>query len=162
MLNGYEGHYLKFQKKGETAGILLVNMDHSCQTEFRAYIRHISVVDKNDFDEALKAAVEFIWHQMYAETIRIDLYHFKDEESGKLQANQDIKVSLGMEKKGFKWKTMLNDPATGKRYQIMQMNKPKDLEIDTKNDRRLTVKQEPITLKAALVLRLFKDIASDA
>jgi hypothetical protein len=115
-------------------------MDHSCQTEFRAYIRHISVVDKNDFDEALKAAVEFIWHQMYAETIRIDLYHFKDEESGKLQANQDIKVSLGMEKKGFKWKTMLNDPATGKRYQIMQMNKPKDLEIDTKNDRRLTVK----------------------
>lgn len=52
---------------------------------------------------------------MFAETIRIDLYHFKDE-SGSLKANQDIKVSLGMEKKGFKWKTMLNDPASGMRY----------------------------------------------
>ena len=53
---------------------------------------------------------------MYAETIRIDLYHFKDEESGTLKANQEIKDSLGMQKKGFKWKTMLNDPATGKRF----------------------------------------------
>ena len=54
-----------------------------------------------------------------------------------------------MEKKGFKWKTMLNDPVTGKRFQIMQMNKPMGVVVDTKNDRRLTVKQEPITLKAA-------------
>ena len=157
MLNGYEGHYLKFEKKGATAGMLLVNMDHSCQSEFRAYIRHISVTDKNDFNDALKCAVDYIWQQMYAETIRIDLYHFKDEESGTLKANQEIKDSLGMQKKGFKWKTMLNDPATGKRYQIMQMNKPKDLLVITTNDRKLTIKQEPITLKAAQVFRLFKD-----
>lgn len=160
MQNGYEAHYLKFEKAGSTAGLLLVNMDHSCQTEFRAYIRHISVMDATDFDDALKMAVNFIWHEMYAETIRIDLYHFKDE-SGALKANQDIKVSLGMEKKGFKWKTMLNDPATGKRYQIMQMNKPKDLVVEPKNDRKLTLKQEPITLKAAVVLRLYKDVYSD-
>ena len=37
------------------------------------------------------------------------------------------------------------------------MNKPKDLLVITTNDRKLTIKQEPITLKAAQVFRLFKD-----
>ena len=43
----------------------------------------------------------------------------------------------------------------------MQMNKPKDLEVNQNNDRKLTIKQEPITLKAAVVLRLYKDLYTD-
>lgn len=50
MQNGYEGHYLKFERNGEIKGLLLINMDHNCQTEFRAYIRHLTVIDKNDFN----------------------------------------------------------------------------------------------------------------
>jgi hypothetical protein len=54
----------------------------------------------------------------------------EDDKDGKLQADLEIKASLGMNRKGFKWKTLINDPETGSRYQIMQMNKPKDLVID--------------------------------
>lgn len=31
---------------------------------------------------------------------------------------------------GYKWKTLINDPETGKRFQVMQMNKPKDHVFD--------------------------------
>ena len=51
---------------------------------------------------------------------RIDLFHMKDEDGGeKLQSDAELKNALGMNKKGFKWKTLINDPDTGKRYQIM-------------------------------------------
>jgi hypothetical protein len=47
MQEGYEGHYLKFENSlGDCKGIVFINMDHTCQTEFRAYIRHISVKDR--------------------------------------------------------------------------------------------------------------------
>ena len=105
-------------------------------------------------------AINFIWHEMFAETIRIDLCHFKDE-TGAMKTNQEIKDSLGMQKKGFKWKTLINYPSTGKRYQIMQMNQPKDLVINKNNERKLKIKQEPITLKAAVVLRLYNDLYTD-
>jgi len=39
-----------------------------------------------------------------------------------LQADVDVKNALS--KCGFKWKTLSNDPVTGKRAQIMQLNKP--------------------------------------
>ena len=42
-----------------------------------------------------------------------------------MAADMEIKTALGMQKKGFKWKTLINDPSG--RYQIMQVNKPKDL-----------------------------------
>ena len=35
-----------------------------------------------------------------------------------------------MNKTGFRWKTLINDPETGKRFQIMQMNKPMMLVVD--------------------------------
>jgi len=43
------------------------------------------------------------------------LYHFS-ESDGQLKANAEIKDALMMEKKGFKWKTLINDPETGGRY----------------------------------------------
>lgn len=52
---------------------------------------------------------------MLADTIRINLYHFKDENdpNGKLTADNELKTLLGMNRKGFKWKTVINDPETG-------------------------------------------------
>lgn len=32
-----------------------------------------------------------------------------------------------MEKKGFKWKTLQNDPQSGVRFQVMSMNRPADI-----------------------------------
>lgn len=69
---------------------------------------------------------------MLADTIRVNLYHFKDQNdpNSKLTADNELKTLLGMDRKGFKWKTVINEPESGTRYQVMQMNKPKDLVVD--------------------------------
>ena len=55
MEEGYEAQYLKFENSLEDViGIALVNMDHTCLTEFRAYIRHITVKDRTKFNEVLQ------------------------------------------------------------------------------------------------------------
>lgn len=54
MEEGYEGQYLKFESSfGDVEGVALVNMDHTCQTEFRAYIRHITVKTRTNFADVL-------------------------------------------------------------------------------------------------------------
>jgi hypothetical protein len=57
---------------------------------------------------------------MYCQHIRLELYHQTDA-AGKIQADPDVKNAYA--KAGFKWKTLTNDPATGKRAQIMQCNR---------------------------------------
>lgn len=54
---------------------------------------------------------------------------------------------------GFKWKTLSNDPLTGKRAQIMQANKPANVGA-FENLRNLDVGCEPLSIKAGLVLGL--------
>ena len=55
MQEGYDGHYLKFSNSfGQVEGIALINMDHTCQQEFRAYIRHISVKNRTNLIEVLQ------------------------------------------------------------------------------------------------------------
>jgi len=55
MQEGYEAHYLKFENPfGQVEGVALINMDHTCQQEFRAYIRHISVKNRANFTEVLQ------------------------------------------------------------------------------------------------------------
>ena len=136
----------------------MFNIDQTQQAEFRAYIRHITVLEKEDFGPAILAVVDFIWKELNADTIRIDLYHYKENEESVAKANIDIKEALVMKKQGFKWKTLIND-MSGNRYQIMQMNKPKDFVFDEKALvlRKLKPKQEPITIKGGLMMRLFKD-----
>ena len=140
---------------------MCINIDHNWQSDFRAYIRHISVVDKTKFEQALLMAVQFIWENLYADTIRVDVYHFRPEgdTESNLGADLEIKTALGMAKKGFKWKTLIND-TTGKRYQIMQMVKPKELEVSDKVrvSRKMRERQEPLIMKSAMVLRLYSDV----
>ena len=68
----------------------------------------------------MQIATDFIWENFHCDTIRLDLHHFKPEgdESGNPGTDNDIKAALGMNKKGFRWKTLINDPS-GKRYQVM-------------------------------------------
>ena len=75
-----------------------MNIDHENQADFRAYIRHISVIDKNKFPEILQLVIEYAWSSMYADNIRINLHHFKPENSldGPMAADNDIKTALSM------------------------------------------------------------------
>ena len=71
---------------------------------------------------------------------------------------------MAMNKKGFKWKTLINDPETAQRYQIMQMSKPADLEVKEGEyvaKRKIKVRQEPVTLKGGIIMRLFRDVYKD-
>ena len=55
--------------------------------------------------------IDFIWKHLNPDTIRLDLHHFADPEvpSNNLLANAEIKNIIMMDKKGFKWKTLIND-----------------------------------------------------
>ena len=97
---------------------------------------------------------------MLADHIRVDLQHIKDEATDKRAADTEINAALSMNRKGFKWKTLINDPDTGKRFQIMQLNKPADLYVDPESvvkGRQMKHKQQPLTIKAGMIFRLFKE-----
>lgn len=51
---------------------------------------------------------------MHCDNARLNLYHIK-EKDGTLNADSEVKAWLAMEKKGFKWKTLING-ADGLRY----------------------------------------------
>lgn len=108
----------------------MINVDHTFQDANRAYIRHISMKNRANFVEVLQQAGEFVLTKMLADHIRVDLLHIKDETTDKLAADVEIKTVLAMNRKGFKWKTLINDPDTVKRFQIIQLNKPTDLAVD--------------------------------
>jgi hypothetical protein len=57
-----------------------------------------------------------------------------------LNADKEIKELLIMQKKGFKWKSILNKD--GVRAQVMEIKRPADLQLGTQ--------VEPMTYKAAL------------
>jgi hypothetical protein len=46
------------------------------------------------------------------------LYHYQNEGSTDLHVNQDLKNAL--KKRGFKWKTVINDTKTHERYEVME------------------------------------------
>ena len=142
----------------------MINVDHTFQDATRAYIRHISVKNRANFAEVLQQAVEFGWTKMLADHIRVDLLHVKDETTDKLAADVEIKTALAMNRKGFKWKTLINDPDTGKRFQIMQLNKPADLAVDADSvakARKMKPKQQPLSIKAGMILRVSKEASRD-
>ena len=76
------------------------------------YIRHLSTLINNELPEALDLVCNFIWSDMPCDNVRVELYHFKDE-TGKVNVDNFIKTTYSS--KGFKWKTLTNDPVSGKR-----------------------------------------------
>jgi hypothetical protein len=55
---------------------------------------------------------------MHCSTIRLSLYHYQDEATGKLQVNAELKNLL--KTKGFKWKTVTNEAKSGSRVEILE------------------------------------------
>lgn len=85
---------------------------------------------------------------MACDTVRIEQLHYvhKDTEKGQKgepEADPQLKPILAMNRRGFKWKSLGND--NGKRYQIMQMARPKDIDAANKKNK---IRQEPFILKS--------------
>lgn len=55
-----------------------------------------------------------------------------------------------MNKKGFKWKTLQNDPRSGVRFQVMEMKRPADLPAPSKT----SVTDHPLLLRGAQLYML--------
>ena len=84
---------------------------------------------------------DYIWQEIPCDNIRVELYHFKDDETGKINVDNDVKLAYAG--KGFRWKTLTNDPATGKRAQIMELKNP--------NGNQTNI-EEPYCVKLALTI----------
>lgn len=104
--------------------------------------------------KATEQVVAFIWKNLFCSNIRIEIYHLKDETTGQFKVEVDVKNAFAA--CGFKWKTLSNDPITGKRAQIMQVNKPTTVGA-FENVRRLDIDSEPISVKSGLILAFGKN-----
>ena len=73
-----------------------------------------------------------------------------------MAADPVIKKALADVK--FKWKSLVNDPSTGKRAQIMELKKPTGdaaSELPAfENTRNLQIGKEPITIKSGIIFEL--------
>jgi len=69
-------------------------------------------------EKAIDAVVKYAISFVPCDHIRVELNHFKDD-SGSMKVDTNIKNAYT--KNGFRWKTLNNDPVTGKRAQIMQL-----------------------------------------
>ena len=69
-------------------------------------------------------------------------------------ADDQIKKALAEMK--YKWKSLQNDPATGKRSQIMELRKPTGEAANDlpafENPRNLELGKEPVTIKSGMIL----------
>ena len=94
-----------------------------------------------------------MWRRIYCDHIRLELFHIKNEETGRMAADDAIKKSLAELK--YKWKNMIND-GSGKRSQIMELRKPTgDAAADLppfENPRNLQLGQEPVTIKSGVIM----------
>jgi hypothetical protein len=92
-------------------GIALINYDQSALASHRCYIRSLCTIFPAHLAKALDCVVDFIWKKLNCDHIRVEINHFVDS-SGKV--NVDAHVKSVYTSKGFKWKTLQNDPS-GKR-----------------------------------------------
>ena len=107
---GYDANYLKVMDGEEMLGILCFNLDHSHVEDYRGYIRHLTVSDKDKYTDVVKEAANYIFEELACDSIRVDIHHFKQSEAddAKITAVTFVKDAFSMARKGFKWKTMIN------------------------------------------------------
>ena len=117
-------------------------------------MRHISVIRVELLPQALKLIVDFIWRRLHCDHIRLEQFHIKNPETQKLAADNNLKDALKTEK--FRWQSLMNDPFTGKRSQLMQLVKPKGDAAASlprfENPRNIQLGKEPITIKAGMLI----------
>lgn len=65
------------------------------------------------FDQTL----DFVFKYAHCHAIRINLFHLKNAD-GSIKADPEIKAIMKLKK--FKWKTLVNDTATGLRSEVLE------------------------------------------
>ena len=70
--------------------------------------------------------ISYIWREIQCDDVRGEIYHFKDD-SGQQKVDPNVKNAYAGV--GFRWKTLTNDPATGKRAQVMQLARPNNEKV---------------------------------
>lgn len=78
----------------------------------RCFITHLSTIVPDQMTKALDAVVKYVENNIQCEHIRVEINHYKDVE-GNLKVDNFVKTVYT--NKGFRWKTLINDPVTGKR-----------------------------------------------
>ena len=118
----YDRHYVAITFEDKIHGLACIGYDKSLPGSHRCYIRHLSTIMADQLEKALSAVVEFVFGNIPCDHVRVEINHFKDN-NGNLKVDNSVKsvfTSLG-----FRWKTLNNDPLTGKRSQVMQLDNPK-------------------------------------
>ena len=118
MESGYERHYLKivaFETNGRKMahGLACVNIDPTCMTGRRAFLRHLSVIRSELLPQAFQVITDFIWRRINCDHIRFEQFHIQNPDTGKLMADECLKDALKLVK--FRWLNLINNPASGKR-----------------------------------------------
>lgn len=71
------------------------------------------MVNLNFMVPAIKLVIDFIWKHVFCSNIRVEIIHLKDPATNQFKV--DLEVKNAFQTNGFKWKTLSNDPVTGKR-----------------------------------------------
>jgi hypothetical protein len=111
--DGYDIFYVHLvDSDGKVYGLACLNYDPTNLGGHRCYIRHFSTISASHFKTGLQALIEYIWKEILCDDIRVEIYHFKDE-SGTQKVDPNVKAAYT--ELGFRWKTLTNNPTTGKR-----------------------------------------------
>ncbi len=127
-----------------------MHQDHTASNEFRVYVRHLSATSMENYADVIQLCLTYIWENIYCQNIRIELLHLL-QENGRFQAEPEIKKLFASQ--GFKWKTLSNDPVTGLRAQVMQLNRFATTPA-FQNPQGVMENQEPLTVKTGVILGL--------
>ena len=126
MESGYERHYMKIiafdkNERKMAHGLACVNIDPTCKTGKRAFLRHLSVIRTELLPQAFHLITDFIWRRIDCDHIRFEQFQIPHPETGKLMADVYLKDALKEVK--FRWMSLINDPVSGRRSQLMQLAK---------------------------------------
>jgi hypothetical protein len=115
--NGYDRFYLQIMQNGKQFGLCVFNIDIDAHPDKRAFIRHLSIFDPTHLLKVIEIVMNFVWANVDCQNCRVEIFHIKDPATGQMKADPDVKTAFT--KNIFKWKTLTNDPVTGKRAQVM-------------------------------------------
>jgi hypothetical protein len=125
-LGGMDLHLLTLKEtsRGDVIGLAVFNIEsHKVvvqgKTKLKAVMHHFSCFKKDLRERLLDQAMSFIWNHTHCSAIRVNLFHFKENQDGQLRADPEIKAIL--KKKMFKWKTVQNDVVHGHRSEILEV-----------------------------------------
>ena len=89
--DGYERHYLHLALNDIVYGLACLNYDSSNLGGHRCYIRHLSTISAKHLKQGLQAVIDYIWREIQCDDIRVEIYHFKNQD-GAINVDPHVKT----------------------------------------------------------------------